>query len=228
MKPLTFCILLLATVTCGCGTTYQIGPGSDGYRNISSMQKLLGKEVNVTLLNRSEVHGTVITLDQDTLRLSGEAASVQAIPYSSIRTVTSGYVNRAVGVVSGGMVGATIGALAGVALGEPDKSTPGMHIDVSGVTGAIGGIVGAGIGSLAGFQIPPDETYVFVAVEQKSPVVHLLVDQLIEESEAYAKVRIGGQEYTLPRPPFELKKLPGAIYIGGPRASFRRIGIDVP
>ena len=158
MKRSLLNIIILAHLSAGCGTSYQVGVPSGETSIPQAAEKLVGQNVTIVTTDGKKRTGRVRELTFDALVYQPHRSnSLSSLSFSSIAKLETPPSTGA--ILAGGLVGCLGGMALGSAIHEPKYSVFGGETDFSGP--AIGGVLGCGLGGVAVQAMVPGDVYEF-------------------------------------------------------------------
>jgi len=157
MKCYLLHVLILAYLSVGCGTSYQVG-GPSGETSIpQAAEKLVGQYATIVTTDGKKRSGRVRELTSDALIYQPHGSKfLSSLPLTSISKFETSPSTGA--VLGGNLVGCLGGMALGSAIHEPRFSVCGGH-DLSGPV--FGGMLGCGLGGVAALAMVPGDVYEF-------------------------------------------------------------------
>jgi len=176
-------VIVTVLVLAGCGGTYQMGRQSPDLQAQKAFDRLGYTSVVLTLHDGSKFDGYIDSVTKDTLRFEwsehdvlGDPGPAFFVTADQVRSL-SGYPEKTVCVILGGLLGAGLGGLAG-------WSTTGGHEGLDGIPAVLGGaFVGAATGACIGFVAAPATNLTFSPMASKHARMASMQTVAIEANE---------------------------------------------
>jgi hypothetical protein len=160
MKRSLMSLLFLASLSAGCGSSYEVGGPSGDVSVHVAASRLRGEEVTIATIDGHEYEGTILALGfyGVSYKPAGSDSTVR-FPLTSLRSIWNPESRVGTAAPLGGLVGCVVGGVSGARAEEP----PPLAFPPVLAGAGFGTVVGLGVGTIIGltwadtYEFPQDE-----------------------------------------------------------------------